>query len=121
MYILPTSSNPFVRLVLARQLQQAAKEELLNFPNTIHPETLYTQAEDALVALDVLLGSNDWFFASSNPTLFDASVFAYTHLLLDNRLGKGWVDSRLRNALMSRNRLIAHRDRILSEYFPNAS
>ena len=104
-----------------RQLRQAAEKELLNFPNTIHPETLYAQADEALAALDVLLGNDNWFFASSIPSLFDASVFAYTHLLLDNGLGKGWFDSRLRNALMPCSRLIAHRDRILAGYFPAAN
>ena len=68
--------------------------------------------------MDMLLGDDDWFFGAAGPGLFDASVFAYTHLLLDERLGKGWLDTRLRNALMSRKRLTMHRNRILSAYFP---
>jgi metaxin len=118
LYILPTSSNPFVRLTIARELRLAAEKELLKFSTVIDSETLHSQAEEAFAALEMLLGDDDWFFAASGPGLFDASVFAYTHLLLDGRLGTGWVDTRLRDALISRKRLITHRNRVLSAYFP---
>ena len=121
LYILPASSNPFVRLVLARQVRQAAAQELLNFSSVIDAETLYDQAEEAFAVLDAVLGNNDWFFGAARPGLFDASVFAYTHLLLDDDLGKGWIDTRLRYALLPRDRLIAHRERILAEYFSEGS
>jgi metaxin len=117
LYILPASSNPFVRLTIARELRTAAEKELLKFSTVITAETLYNQAEEAFAALETLLGKDDWFFGASRPGLFDASVFAYTHLLLDDGLGKGWVDTRLRDALMSRKRLIAHRTRVFSTYF----
>lgn len=84
-------------------------------------ETLYNQAEEAFVALESLLGDNEWFFSADNPGLFDASVFAYTHLLLDDGLGKGWLDTRLRDTLTSQQRLIAHRNKILEKYFPESS
>jgi metaxin len=121
LYILPTSGNPFVRLTIARELRSAAEKELLKFSTVINAETLYNQAEEAFAALETLLGKDDWFFGASGPGLFDASVFAYTHLLLDEGLGKGWLDTRLRDALMSRERLISHRNRILSTYFPEQS
>lgn len=121
LYILPTSSNPFVRLTIARELRQAAEKELLKFSSPINPEALFHQAEEAFASLESLLGDNDWFFGASRPGLFDASVFAYTHLLLDDNLGKGWLDTRLRDALMSRNRLIMHQNRILASYFPDCS
>jgi len=121
LYILPTSSNPFVRLTIARELRAAAEKELLKFSTVINAETLYNQAEEAFAALEMLLGSDDWFFGAAGPGLFDASVFAYTHLLLDNGLGKGWLDTRLRDALMSRKRLTMHRNRILDSYFPGQS
>lgn len=117
LYILPTSRNSFVRLTIARELRLAAEKELLKFTTVINDETLYNQAEEAFAALETLLGKDDWFFGASRPGLFDASVFAYTHLLLDDSLGKGWVDTRLRDALMSRKRLIAHRDRIFAKCF----
>lgn len=121
LYILSTSSNPFVRLTIARDLRLAAENELLKFSAPINAETLYNQAEEAFTALEELLGKDDWFFGTSRPGLFDASVFAYTHLLLDETLGKGWVDTRLRDTLTSRNRLITHRDRILAQYFADGS
>jgi metaxin len=121
LYILPASSNPFVRLTIARELRSAAEKELLKFSTVITAETLYNQAEEAFAALETLLGKDDWFFGASRPGLFDASVFAYTHLLLDDGLGKGWVDTRLRDALMSRERLIAHRNRVKSTYFAEQS
>lgn len=120
LYILPTSSNPFVRLTIARELRLAAEKELLKFPTIVSAETLYNQAEEAFTALDSLLGDDAWFFGTENPGLFDASVFSYTHLLLDDKLGKGWLDTRLRDTLMSRQRLVAHRNRILEKYFPDS-
>ncbi|KAF3037205.1 hypothetical protein E8E12_003661 [Didymella heteroderae] len=120
LYILPTSSNPFVRLTIARELRLAAEKELLKFSSIISAETLYEQAEEAFTALDTLLGKNEWFFGAETPGLFDASVFAYTHLLLDDRLGKGWLDTRLRDTLMSRQHLVAHRNKILETYFQDS-
>lgn len=117
LYILPASSNPFVRLTIARDLRLAAEKELLKFSTIIDAETLHNQAEEAFAALEMLLGDDDWFFAAERPGLFDASVFAYTHLLLDDGLGRGWVDTRLRDALMSRKRLITHQNRVLRVYF----
>jgi metaxin len=121
LYILPACSNSFVRLSIARELRSAAEKELLKFSTVISAETLYNQAEEAFAALETLLGKDDWFFGASGPGLFDASVFAYTHLLLDDNLGKGWLDTRLRDALMSRKRLTTHRNRILTKYFPEQS
>ncbi|KAJ4984559.1 mitochondrial outer membrane protein [Stagonosporopsis vannaccii] len=120
LYILPTSSNPFVRLTIARELRLAAEKELLKFSAIVSAETLYNQAEEAFTALDSLLGDDAWFFGAEGPGLFDASVFAYTHLLLDDQLGKGWLDTRLRDTLMSRQRLVAHRNKILGGFFPGS-
>ncbi|UPX15023.1 uncharacterized protein EKO05_0005491 [Ascochyta rabiei] len=119
LYILPTSSNPFVRLTIARELRLAAEKELLKHLAVISAETLYNQAEEAFTALESLLGDDEWFFGAERPSLFDASVFAYTHLLLDHGLGKGWLDTRLRDTLTSRQRLVAHRNKILEKYFPD--
>jgi metaxin len=121
LYILPTSRNSFVRLTISRELRLAAETELLKFSSIIHDETLYNQADEAFATLEALLGKDDWFFGAQRPGLFDASVFAYTHLLLDEGLGKGWVEPRLRDALMARTRLVTHRDRILARYFQDGS
>ncbi|KAI4630395.1 hypothetical protein J4E80_001330 [Alternaria sp. BMP 0032] len=121
LYILPSSRNPFVRLTISRELRLAAETELLKFSSIINDETLYNQADEAFATLETLLGKDDWFFGAQRPGLFDASVFAYTHLLLDEQLGKGWVDTRLRDALTTRTRLVTHRDRILARYFEDGS
>lgn len=70
-----------------------------------------------MAALESLLGNDTWFFAAKGPGLFDATVFAYTHLLLDSGLGKGWVDTRLCDAVRARKGLVSHRARILDKYF----
>ncbi|CAE7022754.1 hypothetical protein PTNB73_02320 [Pyrenophora teres f. teres] len=121
LYILPTSRNSFVRLTISRELRLAAEQELLKYSSIINDETLYNQADEAFAALETLLGKDKWFFGAETPGVFDASVFAYTHLLLEARLGKGWADTRLRDALMARKRLVTHRDRILAEYFAEAA
>jgi metaxin len=78
---------------------------------------LYTEAEEAFTALEMLLGKDEWFFNNKEPTLFDASVFAYTHLLLDNKLGRGWVNTSLRDYVTQKSGLVKHRNRILESYF----
>jgi metaxin len=110
-----------VRLTLARELRLAAETELLKFSSIVNDETLYNQADEAFATLEAVLGKDDWFFGAQRPGLFDASVFAYTHLLLDEGLGKGWVDTRLRDALLARRRLVTHRDRVLARYFEEES
>ena len=110
-----------MRLTISRELRLAAETELLKFSSIINDETLYNQADEAFATLETLLGKDDWFFGAQRPGLFDASVFAYTHLLLDEQLGKGWVDTRLRDALTTRTRLVTHRDRILARYFQDGS
>jgi metaxin len=62
-----------------------------------------------------VLGEDDWFFANDKPGLFDASVFAYTQLLLDD--GMGWKEKKLCRALSSRGNLVQHRQRLLVRYF----
>lgn len=118
LYILPTSSNSFVRLSIAHELRRAAETELVKHSPVINSEKLYRDAEEAFSALEMVLGDDKWFFGNEKPGLFDASVFAYTHLLMDEGLGKGWVDTRLTDAVMARKKLAEHRKRILSAYFP---
>jgi metaxin len=84
----------------------------------INADDLYKQAEEAFASLEMVLGNNEWFFGATRPGLFDASVFAYTHLLLDEGLGRGWVDMRMRDAVRARKNLVRHRERIVESYFP---
>jgi metaxin len=86
----------------------------------ISAETLYKDAEEAFMALETVLGEDEWFFGAAKPSLFDASVFAYTNLLLDDGLGNGWSESRLRNTVLGKQKLVALRERILATYYAGA-
>jgi metaxin len=81
----------------------------------IDVDDLYSEAEKAFEALSILLGGDLWFFGGDRPTLFDASVFAYTHLILDEKMG--WKEKKLVRALRKRENLVEHRERLLVRYF----
>jgi metaxin len=76
---------------------------------------LYSEADKAFEALSILLNSSSWFFGNKGPGLFDASVFAYTQLLLDESMG--WEETRLGRALRRRKNLVEHRHRMLATYY----
>ncbi|MCJ1462655.1 hypothetical protein MMC07_001258 [Pseudocyphellaria aurata] len=115
-YIAPCSSNGLVRTVLAYSLRAAAKSELLKHSAVIDVESLYTECERAFGALSDLLGDDRYFFAMEGPGLFDASLFAYTNVLLDGRLAfKEW---RMVQILRKHVNLVQHRRRIHERYFP---
>ena len=78
-------------------------------------DDIYSEADKAFEALSILLGEQSWFFGNEKPALFDASVFAYTQLLLDDELG--WKEQKLCRALRRRHNLVQHRERLLAEYF----
>ncbi|KIN05537.1 hypothetical protein OIDMADRAFT_113924 [Oidiodendron maius Zn] len=115
LYIHPASSNPLVRLSLSHSLRSAAAAELLKQSAVIDANDLHSEADKAFEALSSLLGADEWFFGEEAPTLFDASVFAYTQLLLDERLQ--WADAKLSTALRRRANLVAHRERVLGRYY----
>lgn len=124
LYILPISGSSLVRLTTARDLRNAAEVELLKHMAIIDIEALYRDAEEAFEALEQLLGQDAWFFGNEKPGLFDASVFAYTHLLLMGEgdaygtLGRGWVDTRLRDVVLGKKGLVGHRERLAAMAFP---
>lgn len=89
--------------------------ELLKHGLVVDVEALFREANNAFEALSGLLGENDYFFSQDKPGLFDASVFAYTHLLLDEHLG--WSNRRLRDGLAEHTNLVDHRERLLGTYF----
>lgn len=108
-----------MRLALAHQVQSAAEAEVLKATRAAVVDTarIYADARAAFEALAVLLGeSRGWFFGCETPTLFDASVFAYTHLLLDEEFG--WVDRRLSEVLKEFPALVRHQERLLARCFP---
>ncbi|PGH30674.1 hypothetical protein GX50_06538 [[Emmonsia] crescens] len=115
LYIDPSTSNPFVRAILAHQLQQAARNELLKTSSFIDVDDLEAEAKSAFQALSSLLGDDNHFFGRKDPGLFDASVFAYSHLLLDEHLN--WKQNPLGRYLRRYPNLVQHRQRILDAYF----
>ncbi|WYZ41646.1 hypothetical protein EsH8_V_000541 [Colletotrichum jinshuiense] len=128
LYIEPASNNPVVRLALAHQVRSAAETEVLKATRAavVDPARVYADARAALEALAALLGESPaggkdgqggWFFGCDGPTLFDASVFAYTHLLLDEEFG--WVDRTLPAILEQFPVLVRHRERLAARYFPD--
>ncbi|KAF6832830.1 hypothetical protein CPLU01_05919 [Colletotrichum plurivorum] len=124
LYILPASKNPLVRLTLLRQVTAAAEAEVLKSTRSAatDPGRIYADARAAFEALEAALLSennkkkSEWFFGSAEPGLFDASVFAYTQLLLDERFG--WVDETLPDLLREFPALVRHRERLLARCFP---
>ncbi|KAI0885824.1 uncharacterized protein GGS22DRAFT_134896 [Annulohypoxylon maeteangense] len=112
LYITPVSASLVVRKTTLYNLRNAAEADILRSLGTpvVNAGTLYEGARDAFEALSVLLGDDDWFFGMVRPGLFDAKVFSYTHLLLDERLV--WEDWTLTEILMEFPNLVAHRDRI---------
>ncbi|KAL0263716.1 hypothetical protein SLS55_002697 [Diplodia seriata] len=119
LYIDSTSSNAVVRASVSRELRRAAQAELLKHGAVVDAETIYSAAEDALRALESALGADRWFFGARRPGVFDAAVFAYTHLLLTQDLGGagGWAKSRLGDAVRARQRLVRHQERVSEAFF----
>jgi len=76
----------------------------------VDPTALYREAREAFGALETLLGDDAWFFGSEMPGLFDANVFSYTYLILDD--GLAWENRRLGDILREFPRLVDHKNRI---------
>jgi metaxin len=117
LYIATASSNLWVQFVLGRQLQQAAREELIKYTAVIDGQELLDGANRAFEALSSLLGDNEFFFGHGRPGLFDASVFAYTHLILSDSMK--WENTSMTNDLEKYKNLVQHQDRLSRTYFPS--
>ena len=115
LYIAATTTNSLVRLALSHQLRSAAEAELLKEAAVIDVQFLHRESERAFSALSTLLGDDDYFFGDEQPSLFDASVFAYTNILLDTDLK--WQVHHLIDGLEKHENLVRHRARILQRYY----
>ena len=115
LYVAPSSSSLFINTAVCFQLKKAALDELTKTNSYVSAEDLIEEAGEAFAALSTLLNTDTWFFGAEQPGLFDASVFAYTHLLLDE--GLGWERNELRDVLRDHANLVEHRDRIMRGYF----
>ncbi|KAK5992404.1 hypothetical protein PT974_05808 [Cladobotryum mycophilum] len=128
LYLLPSNlpllttlylpSSPLLQLPVLQSLLTAANSEILKTTrrSLISPSQLLADAETALRALSTLLAADDWFFSPSEPGLFDAEVFAYTHLILDDSLG--WCDNSLAQCVSKFDNLVAHRQRLYERCWP---
>ncbi|KAI1362129.1 hypothetical protein F5Y08DRAFT_284082 [Xylaria arbuscula] len=112
LYVAPTTSSSPVRATILYQLRHAAESEILKSTSRdfINPPDLYKGAKEAFQALDAVLADGEWFFGSSAPGLFDATVFSYTHLVLLDELP--WENRRMSDILNEFPRLVDHRNRI---------
>lgn len=134
LYAHAASTSSLVRSALASQLRTAAAAEVWGSSSGAQAVTaaataqLYRDAEAALSALSTLLDNgDDYFFGSSEPTLFDAAVFSYTHLLLedgdddddddDGQPRFRWHNPVLPDLVRAHPQLVQHRDRIVARYW----
>jgi metaxin len=115
LYISSASSNVFVQFTLGRQLQQAARDELVKYMSIIDGQELLDGADKAFEALSTLLGDDEFFFGDEKPGLFDASVFAYTYLIASDQLK--WKNTTMKGYFTQYSNLVAHQDRLVADYF----
>lgn len=118
LYVETASSNSLVQAMLARQLQAAAREQLLRTRSFIDEEEIYDLADAAFKSLATVLAGEKFFSSSDSPGLFDVSLFAYTHLIL-HLAGRGrtdglaWSNEALLERLIQHESLVQHRQRVL--------
>lgn len=141
LYITPCSSNALVQASLGTPLRAAALDQLLTGAggagaplSTVDIEALYIRAEEAVEALAVLLGELRWFAEcagwtnenddmqggeATRPEITDASIFAYTHTILSLFANEApdTPAARLFRALDAQGNLVAHRQRVLDEFY----
>ncbi|KAI2601726.1 hypothetical protein GGR54DRAFT_645616 [Hypoxylon sp. NC1633] len=115
LYVTPVSRSQVVRTTILYQLRNAAEAEILRSMgmSVVDSRALYDGAREAFGAISTLLGSRPWVFGTSEPSLFDATLFSYTHPLLDDRLA--WEDRRLVEIVKEFPNLVEHRNRILQK------
>ncbi|KAF4511904.1 hypothetical protein G6O67_001105 [Ophiocordyceps sinensis] len=131
LYLPPSSLSPLVRGPLAHTLRAAAVAQVLATTRRplIDAAALLAEAAAAFRALSALLAGDAWFFGGDAPGLFDADVFAYTQLILDDDhhprsssgavLGWGEHGCALRACLAGFDNLVAHRDALYGTCWGN--
>jgi metaxin len=128
-------ASPILHLPALHALRDAAASEILKTTRSpsISPPQLLADATDALRALSTLLAGDEWFFGRPDPGLFDAEVFAYTWLILDEEFG--WAAAAkaaeeeeeeeeesfaLAEGLAGFDNLVSHRRRLYERCWPEA-
>jgi hypothetical protein len=114
-YIDPQSSSSIVRALSSRNLQTAAREDLLKAKPLIDERAIYLEAEQAFTALDIYV--SEGIKSGRAPTsLLDAAIFSYVYLLLelDERV---WANRRLVDILKRFTGLREHKELIQKKHF----
>ncbi|KAG8627448.1 hypothetical protein KVT40_004931 [Elsinoe batatas] len=121
------SLSPLITHSTLISLRAAASDEISKSSPiaSVSESTLQEEGCAALDALDELLGKDEWFFGAKEPGVFDAAVFAYTHLLLEEELGggqgegegQGWGWNGLGGHLKGKRGLVGHRRRVWRRAF----
>lgn len=119
LYVAPNSASQIVRTTILYQLRHAAETEIVKVSGIprVSPTAVYHGAREAFEALSAMLGLDPWFFGTPEPGLFDATVFSYTHLILDE--GLAWENRKLAEIVQEFPSLVRHRDRILQKCWPS--
>jgi len=133
LYIQPATASPVVQASLRHTLTAAAREQVLLAASspaaTLDVDDVYARAAAAFEAFALVLApeaggearpaaADDWLLGGDGwggPTLLDAALFAYTHLLLDEAMG--WRDRRLARCVARWEVLGRHRERVLRAYW----
>ncbi|KAG0635912.1 hypothetical protein HOY80DRAFT_1091075 [Tuber brumale] len=132
LYLEPNNSQDLARILycgssvsavssfLLWQTKAAARQQLLQARpgGVLDPRRIYADAGAALEAISTMLGSDTWFSGGRDPGLFDASVFAYTHLILTLRWHS--EENALLRAVMRHDNLLDHEERIRGDFFSKA-
>ncbi|BFZ62814.1 hypothetical protein YB2330_003924 [Saitoella coloradoensis] len=96
-----------VNLWVGRQIREEKRAEI-EARRTVNGEEIYADAAAAFAAIAAALGDDDWFFASREPTLLDATLFTYTHLILSSPL----VQDGIRQIVRTHGNLVKHAKRV---------
>ncbi|KAK6332491.1 hypothetical protein TWF730_004157 [Orbilia blumenaviensis] len=105
------------------QMRQAAINSIRTSSSSSKTATpsgteIYDKAAEAFSALSTLLAGDTWFFGAAEAGVFDAEVFAYTHLLLTVGDGmKGSSGEGLVSSLRGFENLCGHEERIRRRWF----
>jgi metaxin len=125
LYISPATASAVAQASLRHTLTAAAREQVLlaaSPADTLDVDDVYARAAAAFEAFALVLAPeaggegrpDDWVLGGDGrggPTLLDAALFAYTHLLLDEAMG--WRDRRLVRCVGRWEVLARHRERVL--------
>jgi glutathione S-transferase len=103
----------FVRPIVERMVRRRVRQTLYAHGIGRHSDAdMHAMAERGFTAVAQVLGNNRYFMGDE-PCGADATVFAFVTCGL-----APWFDSPLQKKLQSMQTLVAYRDRLMSQFFP---